>query len=97
MRAVWKFETHFPVSGGEFDLEMPDGARVLSFGLDPHNDLPVVWALVDPKRPVVVRHFYASWTGPAVPERFTTYVGTVAVPSVGLVFHLFETRRDEQT
>lgn len=94
---VWKYETHFPVTGGAFSLELPEEAEVISFGLDPQRGLPVIWAVVadDGNSIDQERKFFAAWTGSEVPEEYCHYRGTVcirreAIDGFGLVFHLFE-------
>lgn len=71
------------------DVEMPEGARVLSVGVQ-GDDAMVVWALVDPEAKKVVRRFAVYPTGLSeVSEHPVNFVGTVMFERGRLVFHVF--------
>lgn len=69
-------------------LELPVGARILT--LKTQNDLPFIWATVDPDAKLEKRNFYTYGTGHALPNDMSMmmYLGTYIVPN--LVFHVFE-------
>lgn len=69
------------------EMLMSRDAKILSVGLQ--NDVPVIWATVEPLVTIVTRKFETFYTG----ERFypdgKVYVGTVQ-KSDGIVLHIFE-------
>ena len=89
-RAVWKYVLTSPVK--RFD--MPAGAEILT--VETQGSQPTLWALVDPKAEQEQRMFVAIGTGMDFDyDPGTEYVGTAHnVEGAGLVFHIFEVRRD---
>lgn len=91
METIWKYEFawRFSVQG----FPMPDGARVLSVGVQdgPSGLVPVVWAVVDPKKlpPKGLRMFLLTGTGHD-DEITGTFVGTLTHERSGVVFHIFD-------
>lgn len=82
MLTIWKYP--IPIQG-EFTLNMPKGARVLTVQLQYGE--PMIWMLVDL---TVERHdrvFALVGTGYAVPAG--DYVGTFQLMGGNLVYHLF--------
>ena len=81
---IWKY----PVSLGEFKVDMPQGAKILDVQIQ-GND-PVIWAIVEPDNIIVKYHFFALPTGGEidVPPPISKHIGTFQLPN-GLVFHLF--------
>jgi len=83
---IWKYNV--PVED-EVTLEMPKGARLLSFQAQEY-DL-VLWALVDPNANIEMRRFNVYGTGHPIPSIEQQYIGTAQEQGVGsLVWHLFE-------
>jgi hypothetical protein len=82
---VWKYP--FPEGADRLDIELPYGARVLSFGFQ--GTVACFWALVEPGGHRVARKFRIFGTGHPLPDdgRFE-YLAT-AFPGA-FVFHLFE-------
>lgn len=71
------------------EVTMPEGARILSVGVQDGNAM-MVWALVDPAAKMVVRRFAIYPTGLAeVSEHHGNFVGTVMLSEGRLVFHVF--------
>ena len=60
---------------GWTDLDMPVGARVLSFGVQAGNS--VIWAAVDPDAPTERRSFVVAYTGGAAPG--VVFIGTATI------------------
>jgi hypothetical protein len=84
-KQVWKFD----VRPGDFTVDMPRGAHVLTVQMQ--HERPMMWALVDPTEPVQKRRFVLVGTGhPVVNAEWMRYVGTFQVREGQLVFHLFE-------
>lgn len=70
-------------------IEMPQGAEILC--IQTQNEVPCIWALVEPNATVTKRTFEIFGTGHNVPENVNrTYVGTYQLHNGGLVFHCFE-------
>lgn len=87
MNAVWKFP--FPVVD-DFELEMPIGAQPLH--VDTQNEVPCLWAIVDPNAPRVARKFHLAGTGHPLEEKYTKdkHVGSFQMRGGAPVFHLFK-------
>lgn len=87
MKTIYKYPLQ---TVDEPQLNMPRGARVLSF--HSQNDQPCIWALVDPDEPVQLRRFYLAGTGQ--PFKYNPaslrFIGTALFMGDTLVFHLFE-------
>lgn len=84
---VYKYEV--PLTD-EFALDLPMAAQVLSF--QSQHEKPCLWALVDPERIPLKRHFRLAGTGHPLKhdERSLRFVGTAQFHGGALVFHLFE-------
>lgn len=82
MSRIWKY----PVKGPNFELAMPQGARVLTVQVQ-HGE-PVLWALVDPEKPHARRAFLLIGTGHDFDATGLNYVGTFQEGP--FVWHLFE-------
>lgn len=86
-RAVWKFP--LPAPGSDvFTIEMPQGAEPLTVQVQ--NGAFQIWALVTPGHPTETRVFRIAGTGHPIDEIIVRHVGTVQLPGLGLVFHVFE-------
>src|SRR5262245_16240690 len=84
---IWKFP--FQNIGYHITLDMPEGARPLCVQIQ--DNMPCVWALVDPGNPKRPRRFRLAGTGhPIEPEDVGRYVGTFQMQNGELVFHLFD-------
>jgi hypothetical protein len=81
-RTIWKFK----ILGGDFGLVMPHGARILT--VQQQGECSVIWALVDPDAPRIVRNFRLVVTGGYVEEAGSHYIGTFQAG--WFVGHLFE-------
>lgn len=77
---------------GEFVVEMPEGAIVLSTEPDCRNRL-CFWALVDSNAPLVKRYFYCVGTGLELNEFNGKFIGTVKKEPY--IWHLFEIEKGE--
>jgi hypothetical protein len=71
-------------------IDLPEGAKVLTF--QAQNEVPCIWALVDPNAAKVPRRFRLAGTGHLIQhdEKSLRYVGTAQFHEGALVFHLFE-------
>ena len=89
---VWKFLIKLI---GAFEIEMPEGAVVLHVDLQ-KGEGGVLWALVDPDKPLSTRVFNVVGTGQFLGSRDTmrgtTYVGTYQIPP--FVWHVFEITKE---
>ena len=75
---------------GFFDLELPEGSKILSFQLQ--EPCPTIWYKCDPNpsNPKEIRHFVLIGTGEDIPRNTKEYIGTIQLGKYGLVYHLFE-------
>ncbi len=87
MNVIYKYA--IPVDG-EPVIEMPSGAKVLSFHVQ-HNK-PFIWALVDPDRPDEKRRFYLLGTGHPMSYSMDAmrFIGTALLEDGDFILHLFE-------
>ena len=70
-------------------IEMPEWAEILC--IQTQNEIPYIWALVQPSSPVTKRTFEIFETGNNVQENANrSYVGTYQLNNGELVFHCFE-------
>ena len=86
---IFKYE--MPITDNPL-VEMPEGAKVLSFNTQ--NGVPCIWALVDPAAKKVVREFYIYGTGHKIytdnRQILPDYIGTIVTMGGALVWHLFQ-------
>lgn len=87
-RAVWKFGVPL---GDVVTIDMPEGAQILH--VQAQNDIPCMWALVDPLAQRVSRRFRFAGTGHEISESPLEHVGSFFMREGALVFHLFELSR----
>ena len=84
MSEIWKFQ--IPALS-DIEIEMPEAAEILHFGLDPSGD-PCVWALVVAGRKKRNRLLRLLGTGHQFNDTPGKYIGTVTRPPY--VWHLFD-------
>lgn len=87
---VWKYPLlqHFGITQ---QFEMPIGAALLHCQLQ--NNVPAVWALVDPKAATAPRRFIIIGTGHDIeppPDHRFVHCGTFLTADDMLVWHVFE-------
>ena len=82
MRSIWKYP--LKVTSAQ-DIEMPDGARILSVQMQ--GEQPCLWAEVDPNQVRERRKFFVAATGGPAPER-AQYLGTFQ--NGAFVGHVYE-------
>ncbi len=82
---IWKFP--FDIAG-DFELEMPDGARILA--VQSQTGIPCLWAACDPAAPKVKRRFRLAGTGHQTTFDGLEHVGTFQMADGALVWHLFD-------
>jgi len=86
-QTIWKF----PIKSiGNDALEMPLGASVLTVQVQ--NEIPVIWARVDPEQPKVRRRVWIAVTGgrielPVIED--SDYIGTFQLHDGRFVGHVF--------
>ncbi|OPB96846.1 hypothetical protein BAS10_07295 [Elizabethkingia meningoseptica] len=86
MRKIFKYQLEIKDFN---EIEMPMHAEVIS--LQVQNDIPCIWAIVNPDYPVEKRKFMTVGTGNEMPECLPEiFIGTYQLPELGLVFHCFE-------
>jgi hypothetical protein len=84
-RTIWRF----PIPAkSEFELELPQGARVVHVGCK--DDAPDMWVLLDKDAEPELRGFLVLATGERVPDRSRDYLGTFFTDDGQLVWHLFD-------
>ena len=82
---IWKYTIG---TSGEFRVEMPVGAIVLSVQLQ--DGRLCMWAQVEEGRSLETRYFRACETGDPIPEgEPLRFIDTVQTYS-GMVYHIFE-------
>jgi hypothetical protein len=85
-RTIWKFQV--PVND-DIAVEMPKGAEILH--IDAQEDVPCIWAMVDPTNDLHTRRFRMYGTGhPMHVDEVETHVGSFMLYNGQLVFHVFE-------
>jgi hypothetical protein len=84
MKTIWKYSMMTP----ECDFEMPKGAQILCVQVQ--NEIPQIWALVDPGLDRNTRRFRTYGTGHDIPENPGKYIGTIQMYRGRLMFHVFE-------
>lgn len=86
-KQIWKYPLKKPVS----NVSMPFDAQVLF--VHGKDDLPTLWALVDPKAETVIRTFEVYATGEAIVfdnGSNRVYLGSALLIGNSLVYHVFE-------
>ena len=95
MKRIFKYEIPMRLSymGASWEprtnVKLPQGARILT--TQAQNNVPVLWAEVDPEAPLEDRELLIAATGedlPADVER--TYIGTIQLAQGNLIFHIYE-------
>ena len=85
MKVIYKYTVE---AIREFEVIMPDEAKILTVQVQ--NDLPQIWALVDPENKPFSYQFRVVGTGHELPDDFIgRYIGTFQLALGSLVFHLF--------
>ena len=70
-------------------IEMPEGATILC--IQTQNNVPCIWAMVNPINQNIKRSFEIFGTGHSIPNSGERkYIGTYQLSSGLLVFHCFE-------
>lgn len=86
MTKIFKYEL-VGDTGTQFDIEMPQGARILSFQYQ--NETPFIWAMIQEDLPKVKRRLGIVGTGWELGDwMITKYVGTAQHGP--FVWHLFD-------
>jgi len=85
-KTIWKY----PITTNDcIGLDLPVGAEILDIQIQ--NDMPCIWALVDPEAIKVNRTFYIYGTGHVIEYSCSKeYIGTYQLFGGELVFHVFE-------
>jgi hypothetical protein len=71
-------------------VEMPEGATILD--VQAQDDVPCIWALVDPEKPSETRTILTYGTGHPIDNRVamsSRHIGTYQIKGGKLVFHVF--------
>ena len=94
MRKIFKYP--IPIEDN-IEIIMPEGATILKIGSQMGKALLkieelVMWVLVDPSAPKMIRKFRLTGTGHPITEssKSLIYVDSVQMRQTPLVFHLFE-------
>ncbi|MDP3766877.1 MAG: hypothetical protein Q8S13_02575 [Dehalococcoidia bacterium] len=86
-RTVYKYE--IPMTGDYVEIKLPRGAEILHVAAQ--HETPYLWALVDPKAPLVSRRLRFAGTGHTIAPDVGRHLGSFFVHDGALVFHIFET------
>lgn len=87
MKVIWKYAVKMQ---DEQEIEMPKNAKMLTVQVQ--NDVPCIWALVDPNETKELVKFRIVGTGNEFEDAMvmdSRYIGTFQLPLHSLVFHLF--------
>ena len=84
MRKVFKYR--IPIDDS-FVLKLPVGAKILMVQVQ--NQIPCIWALIDPDAVYEDRQFRLAGTGHPITEDNLAYIGSFRLYS-WVIFHLFE-------
>ncbi len=86
MKKIYKYNV--PIQDG-FTLELPDGYKILHFGMQ--DKKAYLWVLVDPDSKLFIScRFQIKGTGHSIDEsELMNYVGTIITNNDRLVWHLF--------
>jgi len=100
MKRIYKYPVSLDEAAGalgcEVAVEMPQDAQVLSAAWQGDSRDPVVWALVDPDRPKVMRTIAVVPTGPPLPDEHPVslgearFIGTAQTLGGKFVAHFFD-------
>lgn len=89
------FKYYLPLFGVD-EVNMPEGAKVISVGLqedfDESGEDVVLWAIVEPepnRNKLVPRQFLTVYTGEDFDPKGKVFIGTVQRKD-GIVLHIFE-------
>ncbi|TNE75026.1 hypothetical protein EP331_00220 [bacterium] len=84
-KTIWKFQLE---TTDYQEIEMPYQSKILCVQVQ--NGTPNIWALVDPKSPLVKRAFDIFGTGHPVDYNVKReYIGTYQLHGGSLVLHVF--------
>lgn len=87
MKSVFKYRLNKSVT----NLQMPEGSTVLH--IHPQDEVPHLWALVDPRALPVIRKFVSVGTGQQIPELAEkNYIGSCHILNGAIVIHVFEVK-----
>lgn len=88
-KVIWKFELSIENCGELQEVDMPDGALLLS--VINQAEKVIVYALVEPEKAARKRKFKVLMTGQTFkPDMNIHFVGTVALDGGAFVVHVFE-------
>lgn len=88
MNTIWKYKV-LPLDGPQ-RYDMPEGAQIISAGLDPQEDM-CFWALVDSSAPLEERTIWCVGTGWPLDELEmpdARFIGTIRHDPY--MWHIFE-------
>lgn len=89
MKTIYKYDILIQDS---FSIWLPSGAEVLTVQVQAGK--PVLWAIVDPAEPLSPHGFEMRGTGHPLGE-VGEYIATFQLPDMGLVFHVFHGRQEQ--
>ncbi len=88
---IWKYPIDTTID--EITIEMPEGARILSFKVQ--RGIPTLWALINLDNKFEKRHFRIIGTGQSIEEDNLKYIDSIQLAGEKYIFHLFETSPTE--
>jgi len=73
-----------------FELDLPRGAKILTVGVQ--QEVPYLWALINPEAELETRIFRFVGTGHQIEEGVESlkFINTFQMRNGALVFHIFE-------
>lgn len=84
-KVIWKYDVP---ARDTFQLLLPEGAKVLSVGVQ--GGQPRLWVLVDRDAAPEARWFVVCATGERVIQDLGQFIGTFQLENGALIFHVFE-------
>jgi hypothetical protein len=88
MRTIWKFELDYSALDFQQTIDMPSGAEIIH--VDIQNGKICIWVICSTIVKTETRMFYIIGTGHRIPEYVYKYIGTVQIPGILDVWHIFE-------
>lgn len=92
-KTVWKYDIK---TTNTLNINMPKGAEILD--IQEQKEKPKIWALVNPDNSLETRKFKIYGTGHNIDSSINkdNYIGTYQLHRGNLIFHVFETAKEQK-
>jgi hypothetical protein len=84
-RKIWKYRLEIK---NQFELEMPKDALILAVQVQ--DDMPCIWAMVNPANDTEIRTFRIIRTGHSIADGPLNHIGTFQLQGGAFIGHVFE-------